>query len=323
MFNVFEKWKQEWDRATFKPADELTPEKETGEIIPYPYPVKKVRLDDRIEIAYVDEGDPGAETLLFIHGMASAVPVWRKNIKDLKGHYRCIALDLPGHGYSSKGNYPYTMNFYADVILSFVKVLGLPPVILAGHSMGAQIACVAALKEPGLVKRLILASPSGFEPYSAMDKQGLINLTAATMSMGQAFTQHKLNFLMGFCNHKEEAGELSARIPIYKQDAAQFGMMMLKCTESMLLEALVDVLGSIRQPCLIVVGSDDMVSPYQYIHGEKYEVSVRKQALRIPHYKVVRFSPCGHFVQYQKPRLFNKEVMAFLSAGQVTDKIKL
>jgi len=302
MFNFFERWK----------ADKLTPEKEEGEHVPYPYDVKKIRLNGGLEIAYVDEGDPTLDTLLLVHGMASAIPVWRKNIRDLKRQYRCIALDLPGHGYSSKENFPYTMEFFADVLLAFIKRLGLKSVAVAGHSMGAQLACIAALKEPERISRLILASPSGFEPYRAADKQYLINLSAAAMGMGQAFTQHKQNYLMGFCNNYEEAGELSKRIPIYKKDAAQFGRMMLKCIEAMLLEALVDVMTSISQPCLIILGTDDIVSPYQFIHGETYQKTVRLEASKIKRNKVVVFSPCGHFVQYQRPKLFNKEVTAFL-----------
>jgi pimeloyl-ACP methyl ester carboxylesterase len=313
MFNFFEQWKSGWDKNTFLLADKLQPEKEDGAHVPYPYALKKLRLNDEVEIAYVDEGDPTLETLVLVHGMASAIPVWRKNIRDLKRHYRCIALDLPGHGYSSKGNFPYTMEFFADVLLAFIKRLGLRSVNVAGHSMGSQIACVAALKEPELISRMILASPAGFEPYSAIDKQLLINLSASTVAMGQAFTKHKLNFLMGFCNNFQEAGELAARIPIYKKDAAQFGRLMLKCIEAMLLESVCDVMGNIRQPCLIILGSDDIVSPYQFIHGEKYVQTVRMEASKIRSNKVVVFNPCGHFTQYQRPKLFNKEVMNFLN----------
>lgn len=315
MFNFFERWRSEWDKGSFLTADKLTPEKEEGDHVPYPFPVKKLRLNETLEIAYVDEGDPSLETLVLVHGMASAIPVWRKNIRDLKRHYRCIALDLPGHGYSSKGHFPYTMEFFADVVLAFIRRLGLQQVAVAGHSMGAQLICVAALKAPELITRLILASPSGMEPYRAVDKQMLIHTTATAMGMGQAFTQHKLNYLMGFCNNYEEAGELAKRIPIYKRDAAQFGRMMLKCIESMLLESLVDVLSSIKQPCLIILGSDDIVSPYQFIHGERYEKAVRLSSVRIPHSAVVVFRPCGHFVQYQRPKLFNKEVLNFLPTG--------
>ena len=312
MFNFLERWKAEWDNNSIMPSNKLTPEKNEGEQITYPYPVRKLRLNDEIELAYIDEGDPSLETLVLVHGMASAIPVWRKNIRDLKRHYRCVALDLPGHGYSSKGNFPYTMEFFAEVLVAFIKRLGLQRVYLSGHSMGSQIACIAALKQPELISRLILASPSGFEPYRAADKQLLIATAASAMGMGQAFTQHKLNYLMGFCNNYEEAGELAKRIPIYKQDAAQFGRMMLKCIEGMLLEALVDVMSNIRQPSLIILGSDDIVSPYQYIHGKKYVDTVRMEASKIRHNKVVIFNPCGHFVQYQRPKLFNKEVMNFL-----------
>ena len=47
--------------------------------IKYPYPVKKIKLNDGKEIAYMDEGK-GDQTILFIHGLGSYAPAWKKNI---------------------------------------------------------------------------------------------------------------------------------------------------------------------------------------------------------------------------------------------------
>ncbi|RYF86938.1 MAG: alpha/beta hydrolase [Chitinophagaceae bacterium] len=54
-------------------------------------------LENDIEIAFTDEGK-GEQTLLFVHGLSSNSLIWRQNIGVFKNHYRCVALDLPGHG---------------------------------------------------------------------------------------------------------------------------------------------------------------------------------------------------------------------------------
>ena len=53
------------------------PTYQSFEEIPYPFAVKKVQIDPLTEIAYVDEGS-GSETIIFIHGLGSYLPAWRR-----------------------------------------------------------------------------------------------------------------------------------------------------------------------------------------------------------------------------------------------------
>ncbi len=115
--------------------------------IEYPYPVQHQSLSDDISIGYMDEGS-GDETIIFVHGLGSYAKAWMKNIGELKENYRCIAIDLPGYGRSSKGDYPGTMNFFADVVKEFTDSLGIKRFVLAGHSMGGQISIIASLNIP-------------------------------------------------------------------------------------------------------------------------------------------------------------------------------
>ena len=82
---------------------------------PYGFPEHRVALADSLEIAYVDTGE-GSSTLIFIHGLSSYVRAWERTLPELSRSSRCLALDLPGYGKSSKGHYSGTMEFYAEVI---------------------------------------------------------------------------------------------------------------------------------------------------------------------------------------------------------------
>ncbi|MBX0290271.1 alpha/beta hydrolase [Hymenobacter sp. HSC-4F20] len=288
-------------------------ENDPGEQIPYPYPVKKVRLPQpELEIAYIEEGPQDAEVLVLVHGMGGGIPTWRKNIEVLKKQFRCIALDLPGHGYSSKGDFAYTISFYTDVVLGFINALGVGPVTLVGHSMGGQTAIMAGLREPNLIQKLILVSPAGVEPYTSVEKQLLINMSAGVVATGNAFTKNRLNFLIGFCNNAELAGDLAKRLAFFKEDAAMFSRALQRSVEGMLLESLNHSLTEIRQPCLLLVGKEDKLSPYQYLRGQEYYQIVEREATKIPRGQVVVVPQCGHFVQYQCPDVFNTEVLEYL-----------
>ena len=312
MFSFINNWKNLWHPGGETAEKMPLTEKEPGEPVAYPYPVQKMQLDATLEIAYIDEGDRDANVLLFLHGIGSGIPVWVKNIPVLKKQFRCVALDLPGHGYSSKGEFSYTMAFYTGVVLSFIKKASLSQVTLVGHSMGGQIAILTALKEPGLISRLILIAPAGIEPYTPVEKQTLINLMAGVVASGQAFTKNRFNYLVGFCHNQEAAGELARHMAFFKADAAAFSKMMLRSVEAMLLESVNHELTSITQPCLVLVGRDDKVSPYQYLRGQEFVALIEREATKIPQSKLMVFAPCGHFVQYQRPKSFNKEVLEFL-----------
>jgi pimeloyl-ACP methyl ester carboxylesterase len=311
MFDVFSTWKHFWNTGGGQGQMPLT-EKEPGRKVVYPYPLKKIALDD-LDIAYVDVGDPTHEVVLFIHGMGSGVPVWRKNINELKKSHRCIALDLPGHGYSTKKDFPFTMRFYVNVVLSFLERLGISSISVVGHSMGGQIAFLAALREPTVVKSVVLVSPAGFEPYTEIEKQMLIGSTASVVASGNAFTHHRINQMVGFCNNQKEAAELVSRLAFFKDDALNFSTMMLKSVKAMLLEPVDDIMEQLSQPCLIIVGEEDRVSPYQFLRGQQYAETIRSQSSRIPKGKFTLFPNCGHFIQYQRPKLFNTELLGFLT----------
>ncbi|RPD48345.1 alpha/beta hydrolase [Hymenobacter sediminis] len=313
MFDFIHAWKSFWHPASEPAARMPLTENDPGEQIPYPYPVKKVRLPGQeLDIAYIDVGPQDAEVLVLVHGMGGGIPTWRKNLEVLKKQFRCLALDLPGHGYSSKGDYPYTISFYTDVVLSFINALGVGPVTLVGHSMGGQTAIMAGLREPNLIQKLILVSPAGVEPYTSVEKQLLINMSAGVVATGNAFTKNRLNFLIGFCNNAELAGDLAKRLAFFKEDAAVFGRAMQRSIEGMLLESLNHSLTEIRQPCLLLVGKDDKLSPYQYLRGQEYYQIVVRESAKIPHGHLVVVPRCGHFVQYQCPEAFNTEVLEFL-----------
>src|SRR5690242_12785773 len=94
--------------------------------------------------------------LLMLHGYRNGANYWFPNpLPALAEEYHVIAPDLPGFGRS--GDLPeYGLPQYASVIHAFLDALGVASANLLGHSMGAQVAIVAAARQPERINKLVL-----------------------------------------------------------------------------------------------------------------------------------------------------------------------
>jgi len=115
---------------------------------------------DAIEIAFLDEGR--GEPIVLVHGFASNTaanwvhPGWIATLSQVGR--RAIALDLRGHGASTKLYDPaaYHSSVMAEDVRALLDHLGLPHADVMGYSMGARIAAFLALAYPARVRSLIL-----------------------------------------------------------------------------------------------------------------------------------------------------------------------
>ena len=72
-------------------------------------------------------------------------------------------MDLPGFGLT--GPFPdrnYSMDRYVDFVEGFLSARGIEHCILAGNSLGGQIAWNYTLRHPGRVAKLILIDAAGY-----------------------------------------------------------------------------------------------------------------------------------------------------------------
>lgn len=280
----------------------------------YPYSVKKISLSNNITLAFADEGI-GGETILFIHGLASYMPAWKKNVYKLKNNFRCLAIDLPGYGKSSKGDYPVSMDFYSDIIISFIDKLNLEEVVLAGHSMGGHISIFTALKYPERVSSLILASPAGFETFTESEAKFLKETMTTEVLINNPVEQLKKNVQVNFYRMPADAEfMIEDRIAIRDSiDFISYCRTVTKSLHAMLDQPVFDDLSKILQPVLILYGENDLLIPFREIHKELTTLKVAMSGKeKIPNSELVMFPECGHFLPFEKPDEFNNEVEKFL-----------
>ena len=115
------------------------------------------------DFAYWEWGDPAGVPVLLAHATGFHARCWDAVCRSLGGAARLIAVDLRGHGASTKEGPFGWARFGADVAL-FAEALDLRGAIGVGHSMGGHAVIQAAGKHPQRFAKLLLVDPVVFSP---------------------------------------------------------------------------------------------------------------------------------------------------------------
>lgn len=143
----------------------------------------KLSGDNRIinEFSVERMGEEKQEDFVMLHGYGAGLGFFYKNYDGLSSlpGWKLWSLDLLGYGRSSRPPYKIhaadpekkireAEDWFIDAIEEWRITRGLEKFTLMGHSLGGYLAVSYALKYPGRLKKLILASPVGIpeDPYA-------------------------------------------------------------------------------------------------------------------------------------------------------------
>jgi pimeloyl-ACP methyl ester carboxylesterase len=116
-----------------------------------------------LNIHYTDEGPRGGPAIMLVHGFAASVHAWRPWVERLKGDYRLIAIDLPGHGLTeTPPGYQATLEGNAALVDALAEKLGVRHFVLAGNSMGGAVSLAYAMAHPDRLDGLVLVDAAGW-----------------------------------------------------------------------------------------------------------------------------------------------------------------
>ena len=125
-------------------------------------PSQFVRLSDGLEVHLRDEGPRDAPVIVLLHGSNADLHTWELWVEELRRDHRVIRFDQIGHGLTGSartGGYALE-DFFADID-ELADRLGLDSFVLAGNSMGGNIAAGYALARPERLRGLVLVDASG------------------------------------------------------------------------------------------------------------------------------------------------------------------
>ena len=276
--------------ARFVPEDELD---EDGPLL------ETLTVAGR-SISYSRHGE-GADTLVLLHGFGGDLGTWLFNHEALAIRDRSvIALDLPGHGSSSKKLAVGDLDELTAAVTGFLDALGAERVDLVGHSLGGAVAGAVALEQPDRARSLTLVASAGLGPDVNADfVDGFVE------AEGRRDLKPVLELL--FADPGLVTRQLVQDVLKYKRlDGVQEALRAIATNlfpEGRQAEDLVPGLRKLETPILVLWGRDDQVIPAA--HAEALAGHAQVEVLAGP----------GHAPHLEAASEVNGLVDRFLSAA--------
>lgn len=264
------------------------------------------------QLHYIDEGQ--GETILFVHGTPSWSFDFRNVIKELKNHYRCIAMDHIGFGLSSKPkHYDYTTQNHSLTLEKFVLEKQLNQITLVVHDFGGVIGLNFAMRHPEKIKRLVIFNSWLFSSQHDPDFK---KLSKVLKSPVLPFLYRYLNFSprfilpKSFGDHKMQKRlvkqyTLPFKNATQRNGALAFARSLLN-DQDWFEQLWNNRLTIANKPTLFIWGMKDPVIKPHYL--EKFKSG-------FTHSTTVQLETCGHFPQEEQPDRVAKSMMDFFAKG--------
>ncbi len=117
-----------------------------------------------MNVHYRDEGDAtDSLPLVLIHGTGSSLHTFDAWTEALKSQKRIVRMDIPAFGLTGPFlNRDYSIDHYVTFIEEFLTKRGIKRCILAGNSLGGQIAWAFTVKYADRVEKLVLIDAAGY-----------------------------------------------------------------------------------------------------------------------------------------------------------------
>lgn len=260
------------------------------------------------EFAYRELGQRhGGTPVILLGHLAAVLDNWDPRVIDgLAARHHVIVFDNRGVG-ASTGTPANTIEQMADDAIAFIKAKGFQQVDLFGFSMGGMISQEIVLKEPALVRKLILAGtgPAGGPGISEVAGVANYDLLRATLT-GQDPKQY-LFFTRtpnGIEAGKAYLKRLQERTANRDKDIAVGAYVAQLQALSAWGQKRPADLSVIRQPVLVANGDDDRMVPTRNSHD---------LAQRLPNSQLVIYADAGHGGVFQYHEDFVLKALAFLS----------
>jgi 3-oxoadipate enol-lactonase len=257
-----------------------------------------------IEMAYDDRGS--GPVVVLLHGYPFNRSMWREQAQALSASYRVITPDLRGHGETIlKTETPATMEEMARDVAALLDKLDIKRVALGGLSMGGYVTLAFYRRFPLRVRALILADTrpqaDTEEARRNREEQAGKILKEGMESIADDFLKKVLT--PATLSEKPETVE-RVREMILKTDpqgaANALRGMAVRHDQT-------DFLEGILVPALILVGSEDKLTP-------PTDAELMKREIRGSRLEVIEGA--SHLSNLERPAEFNRALLEFLDALQ-------
>ncbi len=266
------------------------------------------------EVTFWYEERGSGEPVLFLHGLTWDHTLWEHQVAALEPEFRCIAVDLIGHGRTGDLGREYSLWDEAEYIAALLEALGVPSAHVVGLSMGGMIAMRLALRHPEKVRSLALLDTDA-GPEEPVRAAAYHQLAEAVLAAGwEVVAEQVAAILFG-----------APYLAVPRQREAAIAKLLANPRESIARHALravterddlTSLLGQIRMPATVIVGELDAATP-----PERAE----RLAAALPGARLVRIPEAGHHTPLERPsevtealREHLQRAVAFFASGEGT-----
>jgi 3-oxoadipate enol-lactonase len=259
----------------------------------------KARVRD-LELAYDDMG--AGTPVVLLHGFPFNRSLWRAQAVTLAANHRVVTPDLRGFGESTVVAEPATMTALAEDVAALLDELQLARVTLGGLSMGGYVALAFYRLFPRRVRALVLADTRP-QADTAAARTNRENMAQRALAEGMhTIADAMLPKLLTPATHATRpeivahVREMILATPPVGAAAALRGMALRRDQTNLL--------PNILAPTLVIVGSEDAITP---------PVDAELMRREIRGARLVRIEGAGHCSNLERADDFNHALLTFLA----------
>ena len=227
-----------------------------------------------IRMQWEEEGE--GTPVVYLHGIPTSPRLWR-HVTPLVQDVRSLAWEMVGYGASMEEGRDRDISVarQAEYLASWMRELGVEGAVVVGHDLGGGVAQILAVRNPELVRGLVLTNAISYDSWPIPQ----VRLLRAAGPLVKRLPDGALRFvyktfmLQGHGNREQANESVSEHFPYYERgDGARAFVRQASSLDVQDTQAVADRIPGIKVPARVVWGVADQFQKVGYGYRLAYEL---------------------------------------------------